>query len=93
MFCHEYNLSQEELDDIEFLAGTDQEMESKYEEYLDNYIDDVLEIPDHIRIYFNDEAWKRDAKINSSRAEALNRYNGKEIEYKYNNDWFYAYRQ
>jgi len=62
----------------EYLVLEDNEAETLYEEYLNNYIDDCLEIPDDIRIYFDDEKWKREARINGNREGALASYDGYE---------------
>ena len=70
---------------------TDSEADQKEDEYLDNYIDECLEIPEHIRPYF-DEAWKRDARMDG-RGHTLNRYDGTEYEEKVNGTWYYIYRQ
>ena len=34
----------------------------KWDEDLDDYIDHCLEIPDHLKNYFDREAWKIDAE-------------------------------
>lgn len=111
MFCHEDNLCKEDLDDIEFersyvtvqgteyLAGTDSEMDEKWDEDLESYIDDCVigcigdkHARDMLETYFDREAWKRDARMDG-RGNSLNRYDGGEIEYEFDNTWYYAYRQ
>lgn len=105
MFCHEDNLCDEDLNDIvfddnnrvtiqgiEYLAGTDSEMDKAWDEYLENYIDDCMEIPSHLEAYFDREAFKSDAR-QDGRGHILNNWNGGEIEYEFNNTLYYAYRQ
>lgn len=106
MFCHEDNLCQEDLDDIvfdkyrvtvqgiEYLAGTDREMDIEWDKELDNYIDECIlpDIDKHYRNYFDSDSWKEDARIDG-RGHSLNRYDGGEIEYEFDNTWYYAYRQ
>ena len=100
-----FNLSINEIEDIEningnywsvqgidYLFGTDEEMNDEWDDDLENYIDECLEIPEHIQNYFDREAWKSDAKIDG-RGHSLNRYDGGEEEYKYNDTYYYAYRQ
>ena len=76
----------------EFEVGTDKEADERHEEYLDSYIDDVLEIPEHIEMYFDRERWKGDARINSSRGNDLNSYDGLELEAEIDGETYYIYR-
>lgn len=111
MFCHEDNLCQEDLDDIvfnkyrvtvqgiEYLAGTDSEMDDAWDEYLESYIDDCVigcidnkHARDMLERYFDREAWKKDARM-YGRENSLNRYDESEIKYKFNEVYYYAYRQ
>lgn len=77
---------------VSYLAGTDDEMGEAWDEELDRYIDECIEIPAHIEPYFDRERWKDDAKIDG-RGHALNRYNGDEEEAEVNGVMYYAYRQ
>jgi hypothetical protein len=79
---------------VDYLAGTDEEMDEKWDEDLENYIDECIlsEIPEPYRFYFDNESWKSDAR-NDGRAHSLNRYNSGELEQKINETWYYAYRQ
>lgn len=76
----------------EYLVGTYEEMDRKYDEYLDSYIDDCIlpEIPEAYRFYFDDEKFKRDAA--SDRANALASYDGNENEYALEGVTYYIYR-
>ena len=102
-----FGLCVNEIDDIEnendnrwtvqgtdYLFGTDSEMDDEWDEELDNYLDECVypELPESMRNYFDDEAWKSDARMDG-RGHALNRYDGGEEEYNYNGTWYYAYRQ
>lgn len=71
----------------EYIVVTDDEADVLWDEYLDNYIDDCLEIPEHIKSYFDSEKWKDDAKMDG-RAHCLASYDGCE---NYSGD-FYIYR-
>jgi len=73
----------------EYLVVTDDEADVLWEEDLDNYIDEIIlsELPEPYRNYFDDEAWKSDAK-DDGRAHSLARYDGNENE----QDGFYIYR-
>ena len=76
----------------EYLVITDDEAERLWDEDLDNYIDDCLEIPEAIRPYFDEEKWKNDARTDG-RGHSLNRYDGNEIEIKVSNTQYFIYRQ
>ena len=65
----------------EYLFGTDDEMDELYDDYLDSYIDDCLGIPKDIRLYFDDERWKEDAKHGGDRPSALASYDGNELSH------------
>ena len=107
MFCDELALSENDLDDIiferhervtiqgiDYLAGTDSEMDEHWDESLENYIDECIlhNFPEEFQCYFDREAWKSDAKYDG-RANSLNFYDGNEIEYLYDGTYYYAYRQ
>lgn len=79
---------------IEYLAGTDSEMDNFWEEDLENYIDECIlpDLPENARRYFDNEAWKSDARMDG-RAHSLNRYDGSEEETKVNGTSYFAYRQ
>lgn len=79
---------------IEYLAGTDREMDEAWDEDLENYIDECIlpDLPETARRYFDNEAWKRDAR-HDGRAHSLNRYDGSEEEADVNGTSYFAYRQ
>ena len=80
----------------EYLVVNDDEADELWDEDLDNYIDECLEIPDSIRNYFDRDAWKRDAKMDG-RGHSLSRYDGEEhdvtVEYDEESLTYYIYRQ
>lgn len=78
--------------DAEYLVVTDDEADALWDEDLDNYIDECLEIPGHLKNYFDREAWKRDARV-EGRAHSLNRYDGREDSVDVDGERFYIYRQ
>src|SRR3990167_5694955 len=65
----------------EYMVFTDDEADSKWEESLESYIDDCIlpELPEVFRMYFDDEAWKRDAR-HYGRGHSLSQYDGSESE-------------
>lgn len=63
----------------EYLVVTDSEADELWDEDLENYIDDCLEIPESIKPYFDREAWKSDAR-HDGRAHSLSGYDGNEDE-------------
>ena len=99
-----FDLSEDDLCDIEindtrvtvqgndYLAGNDDEMNEAWDEDLENYIDECLEIPAHMERYFDREAWKEDAR-QDGRGHSLNRYDGGEEKEEINGIYYFAYRQ
>ena len=63
----------------EYMVLTDSEADERREEYLDSYIDDCIipELPEHLEHYFDEEAWKRDAR-RDGRGHCLSGYDGHE---------------
>jgi hypothetical protein len=61
----------------EYAVMTEDEADVAWDEALDNYIDDCMEIPDALLPYFDRKAWKRDARMDG-RAHALSTYDGAE---------------
>ncbi|MHC4229459.1 MAG: hypothetical protein ACYSW0_18670 [Planctomycetota bacterium] len=72
----------------EYLVVTDSEADYLWDQDLENYIDECLEIPDHVEAFFDREAWKEHAK-QDGRGHSLGRYDGGEGEV---GDYF-IYRQ
>lgn len=101
-----YDLCENDLEDIEidgtrvtvqgtdYLAGTDSQMDEAWDEELENYIEECIfpELNERYQMYFDNEAWKRDAKYDG-RGHALNRYDGGEDSVQFNGEWYYSYRQ
>jgi hypothetical protein len=79
------------FDDREFLVLTDDEAEKKWDEHLDSYIEECLEIPEHLRFYFDEEKWKDDARMDG-RGHSLSSYDGHEHEIKINETEYFIYR-
>ena len=77
----------------EYLVLTDSEADDMEDQQLDNYIDECImpEIPEHLQNYFDDEAWKRDARMDG-RGHIISTYDGCEYEEKVNDTWYYIYR-
>jgi len=77
----------------EYLILTDSEADDAQDAQLENYIDELIlpEIPDAYRSYFDNEAWKEDAK-QDGRGHSLSSYDGHEHEETVNGETFYIYR-
>ena len=77
----------------EYMVLTDAEADEKWEESLDNYLEECVyqELPENFRCYFDDEKWKRDAKMDG-RGHSLSGYDGEEHEETINGEDFYIYR-
>ena len=80
--------------DQEYLVLTDDEADRRWDEYLDSYIDDVIfgEIPEPYQMYFDEEHWKQDARIDG-RGHSLSFYDGGEDYETVNGEDYYIYRQ
>ena len=80
----------------EYLVVDDDEADELWEQDLDSYIDECLELPDNMKNYFDRDKFKDDAKVDG-RGHSLGRYDGNEwgVEVEYNDDKFrfYIYRQ
>lgn len=79
---------------VEYLAGTDSEMDDFWDDALDCYLEECIypDLPKGMEYYFDDEKWKRDAR-QDGRGHSLNRYDGGEEDMNINGVWYYAYRQ
>ena len=76
-----------------YIVLTDAEADEMWEEQLDNYLEECIydSLPDWLRGYFDEEAWKRDARMDG-RGHSLATYDGHEhYERVYDTD-FYIYR-
>lgn len=63
----------------EYLVLADEEADTLWDEQLESYAEDCLEIPENIRPYFDMEKWKEDAR-HDGRGHSLSFYNGEEHE-------------
>jgi hypothetical protein len=82
-----------EIGDAEYWVLTDDEADDAWDESLDNYIDECIlpELPDFAANYFDEERWKRDARIDG-RGHSLSLYDGAENDVEFNGETYYIYR-
>ena len=78
----------------EYTVVTDDEADDLWEDELVNYIEQCIlpEVPEFIQNYFDEEAWKRDARMDG-RGHAISRYDGYEYDETVNGTTYYIYRQ
>ena len=86
----------EEIDenfDSNYLVLTDAEADDKWDEALDSYLEECVlcELPDWARHYFDEEAWKKDARMDG-RGHSLATYDGHEHYETIEGEEFYIYR-
>lgn len=81
------------VDDGEYMVLTDEEADDKLEEYLDNYLENCIypELSGTARAYFNDEAWREDARMDG-RGNSLASYDGAENNEEVDGTTYYIYR-
>lgn len=99
-YCGEYLEVVEEYDEDsyenDYLVLTDAEADDKWDEELDNYIEECVlsEIPKRYQQYFDCESFKRDCEYDG-RGHTLAHYDGCEYEeyVEYEGETFYIYRQ
>lgn len=84
-----YNENEYTLNGETYAIYTDEEADIAHDEYLENYIDDCLEIPNHMMDYFDREGWKSD---NGDRGQDLADYDGDEHFESTMGGEFYLYR-
>ena len=77
----------------EYLVVTDDEADDLWEESLDNYLDECIypELQGNLSNYFDDEAWKRDARCDG-RGHSLSGYDGHENYEVVKDETYYIYR-
>ena len=75
------------------LVLTESERDERWNECLDNYIDECIldELPEQYRPYFDDEKWKRDARFDGA-GVSLAGWDHQEHEYQIDGEWIYIYR-
>jgi len=83
-----------EYSDRDYTVMTDSEADKAWDEALDNYIDECIlpDVPENAKMYFDDEKWKDDARI-EGRGHSLNHYDGGEEEANINDVDYYIYRR
>ena len=64
----------------EYLVLTDDEADQALDEELERYIEECMEIPEHLYAYFDREAWKRDARLDGRGRILGGYYDGCEYE-------------
>ena len=98
IYCQNNLTEVEEYDENDYnndyLVLTDDEANEKWEEALDSYLEECgkPELPSNMQNYFDDEAWKRDARYDG-RGHSLSMYDGHENEEVVNDTTYYIYRQ
>ena len=77
----------------EYLVVTDDEADDLREEILDSYLEEFIypELPENLSNYFDDEAWKRDARYDG-RGQSLSSYDGHESYETVKDETYYIYR-
>jgi hypothetical protein len=94
-----YGMTVYSLGSKEYAVGTDDEADEAWDRSLDSYIEEYINpqldfdklghIADYIE--FNEDKWKRDAKMDG-RGHALSLYDGQENEQYINGETYYIYR-
>jgi hypothetical protein len=89
----EINLPNIKVEGVNYLFGTDDEMNRVWEKKLYDFIDHniLLEIPEPYRFYFDSEKWISDAKMDG-RVHTLSSCDGNELVIEHNETYYYAYR-
>jgi hypothetical protein len=77
----------------EYLVLTDDEAEDRWDEELENYIDNCIlpDVPESVRFYFDSEKWKDDARMDG-RGHSIATYDGSEEYETINGTDYYIYR-
>ena len=79
------------VDSGEYLVLTDEEADRRAEESCLSYMNEVLEIPENIQPYFDEDKWLEDA-LQDGRGHILSSYDGQENEHYYEGEAYYIYR-
>lgn len=82
-----------EFGNKEYYVLTDDEADTKNDESIESYIDECImpELPKHLQNYFDDERFKRDARMDG-RGHNLAAYDGHENYQTVNGTTYYIYR-
>ena len=95
-YCNDNLTEVEEYEESngDWLVCDDSEADELWEQSLDNYIDEIItpELPETYRYYFDNEAWKEDARMDG-RGHSLNTYDGNEYEQTIEGETFYLYKR
>lgn len=77
----------------DYYVLTDSEADDMEDDSLDNYINECImpEIPEHLQNYFDEVAWKRDARMDG-RGHIISSYDGAEYEETVEGTTYYIYR-
>lgn len=77
----------------EYIVATDEEADEIEDEKLDDYLEECIypELPENLRFYFDDDAWKRDARMDG-RGHIISTYDGDENYVYVNGTAYYIYR-
>lgn len=76
----------------EFTVYNDLEADRAEDNWLDGLLDDMLSnVPDNLRIYFDEDRWKDDAKMDG-RGSALNGWDGQEWVYEIDGEQYFVYK-
>lgn len=77
----------------EYLVVTDEEADDVWDERLESYIDECIlpRLPEHVQMYFDNEKWKEDAKMDG-RGHSISSYDGGEDEIEIDNEMLYIFR-
>lgn len=98
--CKKSKITQSSYDENTFSYGTEEylictndEADELWEAILDNYLEECIysELIGNLKNYFDDKAWKRDAKYDG-RGHSLSGYDGNENEETISEETFYIYR-
>lgn len=75
-----YGMTVINTDSGEFAIGTEEEADEAWDQSLDSYLEECVypELPESMVNYFDDEAWKRDARYDG-RGHSLSSYDGEEL--------------
>jgi hypothetical protein len=75
----------------EYLVLTEDERDSRWDDYLDSCLDDGGMVPGADSPYFDRDRWKDDARMDGA-GQALSSYDGNQYEFSGFGNWFYIYR-
>lgn len=72
-----------DFNDEKLLVLTEEEADERWEDELDNYIDECIlsNVPVCYRGYFDKQAWKRDTRMYEGRGQVISCYDGDENQY------------